>query len=38
MTTEKELLRQLDVLTDESKDYSERLEAYEYLLEACEPW
>ncbi len=37
MKTEKEMLRQLDVLTDESKDYSERLEAYEYLLEDCEP-
>lgn len=37
MKTEKKMLEMLDVLTDESRDYSERLEAYEYLLEDCEP-
>ena len=37
MKTEKRMLEKLDILTDESKDYSERLQAYEYLLEDCEP-
>lgn len=36
MKTKKEMLRMLDVLVDESKDYPTRLEAYEYLLEDCE--
>lgn len=37
MKTEKEMRRMLDLLTDESKPYEQRLEAYEYLLEDCEP-
>ena len=37
MKTEKEMRRMLDLLTDESKPYERRLEAYEYLLEDCEP-
>lgn len=37
MKTEKEMRRMLDLLTDESKLYEQRLEAYEYLLEDCEP-
>ncbi len=36
MKTKKQMLEMLDVLTDESKDYSVRLEAYEFLLEDCE--
>lgn len=37
MKTEKEMRLMLDLLTDESKPYEQRLEAYEYLLEDCEP-
>ena len=37
MKTEKEMRRMLDLLTDESNPYEQRLEAYEYLLEDCEP-
>ena len=37
MKTEKEMRHMLDLLTDESKPYEQRLEAYEYLLEDCEP-
>ena len=37
MKTEKEMRRMLELLTDESKPYEQRLEAYEYLLEDCEP-
>ena len=37
MKTEKEMRRMLYLLTDESKPYEQRLEAYEYLLEDCEP-
>lgn len=36
MKTKKQMLEMLDILTDESKDYSVRLEAYEFLLEDCE--
>ncbi len=31
-----EMLKMLDILTDEGKEYAERLEAYEYLLEDCD--
>lgn len=36
MKTKKQMLEMLDILTDESKGYSVRLEAYEFLLEDCE--
>ena len=36
MKTKQEMLKMLDVLTDESMPYEKRLEAYEYLLEDCE--
>lgn len=32
-----EMLAKLDIMLDEERSYSERLEAYEYLLEDCEP-
>lgn len=31
------MLAKLDIMLDEERSYSERLEAYEYLLEDCEP-
>ena len=37
MKTENEMRLMRDLLTDESKPYEQRLEAYEYLLEDCEP-
>ena len=36
MKTKQEMLKALAVLTDEDKPYSERLAAYEFLLEDCE--
>lgn len=36
MKTKSEMLAMLGVLTDENRPYSERLEAYEYLLEDCD--
>lgn len=36
MKTKHEMLKALAVLTDEDKPYSERLAAYEFLLEDCE--
>lgn len=36
MKTKQEMLKMLAVLTDESRPYPERLEAYEYLLEDCD--
>ena len=36
MKTKQEMLKALAVLTDEDKPYSERLAAYEFLLEHCE--
>lgn len=35
--TKDEMLRMLDVMLDEDKPYSQRLDAYEYLLDDCEP-
>ena len=35
--TKDEMLEMLSTMLDEDKPYSERLEAYEYLLEDCEP-
>jgi len=35
--TKKEMLEKLDVLLNEDLPYHQRLEAYEYLLEDCEP-
>lgn len=35
--TKKEMLQMLDVMLDEEKPYSQRLDAYEYLMEDCEP-
>lgn len=35
--TKKEMLQMLDVMLDEDKPYPQRLEAYEYLMEDCEP-
>lgn len=35
--TKKEMLEMLDVMLDEDKPYPQRLEAYEYLMEDCEP-
>lgn len=35
--TKQEMLEKLDTMLDEERSYSERLEAYEYLLEDCEP-
>ncbi len=37
MKTKKEMLQQLDILLSEDLPYHQRLEAYEYLLEDCEP-
>lgn len=35
--TKQEMLKQLDILLDEELEYPKRLDAYEYLLEDCEP-
>lgn len=35
--TEEQMLKMLDVMLDEDKPYGERLEAYEFLQEDCEP-
>ncbi len=37
MKTKQEMLEKLDVLLNEDLPYHQRLEAYEYLLEDCEP-
>lgn len=35
--TRKEMLKMLDIMLDEDKPYPQRFEAYEYLMEDCEP-
>ena len=35
--TKEDMLKNLDVLLDEDLPYHQRLEAYEYLMEDCEP-
>ena len=35
--TRNEMLKMLDIMLDEDKPYPQRLEAYEYLMEDCEP-
>ena len=35
--TKEEMLKNLEVLLNEDLPYHQRLEAYEYLLEDCEP-
>lgn len=37
MKSKEEMLKQLDVMLNEDLQYSQRLEAYEYLMEECEP-
>lgn len=37
MKNKDEMLKQLDVMLDEQLSYNQRLDAYEYLMEDCEP-
>ncbi|MEG2450189.1 MAG: hypothetical protein RSB09_00495, partial [Clostridia bacterium] len=36
MKTKDEMLKMIDLMLDESADYHDRLDAYEYLLEDCQ--